>query len=67
MGPCTPQPFTLGWTDSTTCLAHALSRYARVEPWLLTTASATMELDARLNVLREQRSRSGRPWAKTIC
>jgi 7-cyano-7-deazaguanine synthase len=45
-----------GGQDSTTCLAHALSRYARVETVAFDYGQRHhVELDARLNVLREIR------------
>jgi 7-cyano-7-deazaguanine synthase len=45
-----------GGQDSTTCLAHALSRYARVETVAFDYGQRHhVELDARLNVLRELR------------
>jgi len=43
-----------GGQDSTTCLAHALSRYERVETIAFDYGQRhSVELDARLNVLRE--------------
>ncbi|WP_342616335.1 7-cyano-7-deazaguanine synthase QueC [Rhodoferax sp. GW822-FHT02A01] len=45
-----------GGQDSTTCLAHALSRYERVETVAFDYGQRHhVELDARLNVLRELR------------
>jgi 7-cyano-7-deazaguanine synthase len=45
-----------GGQDSTTCLAHALARYARVETLAFDYGQRHhVELDARLNVLREVR------------
>ena len=45
-----------GGQDSTTCLAHALSRYERVETVAFDYGQRHhIELDARLNVLRELR------------
>jgi len=45
-----------GGQDSTTCLAHALSRYERVETVAFDYGQRHhVELDARLNVLREMR------------
>lgn len=45
-----------GGQDSTTCLAHALSRYERVETIAFDYRQRhSVELDARLNVLREFR------------
>ena len=47
-----------GGQDSTTCLAHALSRYARVETIAFDYRQRHLvELAARLNVLREMRAR----------
>ena len=47
-----------GGQDSTTCLAHALSRYQRVETVAFDYGQRHhVELDARLNVLRELRAR----------
>ena len=46
-----------GGLDSTTCLAHALARYARVETVAFDYGQRHhIELDARLNVLRELRT-----------
>ena len=46
-----------GGQDSTTCLAHALSRYTRVETVAFDYGQRHhVELDARLNVLREIRA-----------
>jgi 7-cyano-7-deazaguanine synthase len=46
-----------GGQDSTTCLAHALSRYERVETVAFDYGQRHhIELDARLNVLRELRA-----------
>ncbi len=47
-----------GGQDSTTCLAHALSRYPRVETIGFDYGQRHLvEMDARLNVLRELRQR----------
>lgn len=47
-----------GGQDSTTCLAHALSRYARVETVAFDYGQRHhVELEARLNVLREIKAR----------
>ncbi|MDO9437978.1 7-cyano-7-deazaguanine synthase QueC [Hydrogenophaga sp.] len=47
-----------GGQDSTTCLAHALSRYPRVETIGFDYGQRhVVEMDARLNVLRELRQR----------
>ncbi len=47
-----------GGQDSTTCLAHALSRFERVETIAFDYRQRhSVELDARLNVLRELRAR----------
>ena len=47
-----------GGQDSTTCLAHALSKYERVETVAFDYGQRhIVELDARLNVLREIKSR----------
>jgi len=52
-----------GGQDSTTCLAQALSRYERVETIAFDYGQRhRVELDARLNVLRELQSRFPR-WA----
>ena len=55
-----------GGQDSTTCLAHALARYERVETVAFDYGQRHhVELDARLNVLRE--IRSGFPtWAPKL-
>jgi len=47
-----------GGQDSTTCLAHALSRFERVETIAFDYRQRhSVELEARLNVLREVRDR----------
>ena len=52
-----------GGQDSTTCLAHALQRYERVETIAFDYGQRHhIELDARLNVLREMRTLFP-PWA----
>lgn len=55
-----------GGQDSTTCLAWALSRYARVETVGFDYGQRhRVELDARLTVLRELRARF-QPWAARL-
>ncbi|PQA77851.1 7-cyano-7-deazaguanine synthase QueC [Rhodoferax sp. TS-BS-61-7] len=55
-----------GGQDSTTCLAHALARYERVETIAFDYRQRhSVELDARLNVLRELRARFPQ-WAAKL-
>ncbi len=55
-----------GGQDSTTCLAHALARYERVETIAFDYRQRhSVELDARLNVLRELRTRFPQ-WAAKL-
>jgi len=55
-----------GGQDSTTCLAHALSRYERVETVAFDYGQRHhVELDARLNVLREIKSQFPQ-WASRL-
>lgn len=55
-----------GGQDSTTCLAHALARYERVETIAFDYRQRhSVELDARLNVLREIRARFPQ-WAAKL-
>ena len=55
-----------GGQDSTTCLAHALARYERVETIAFDYRQRhSVELDARLNVLREIRTRFPQ-WATKL-
>ena len=55
-----------GGQDSTTCLAHALARYERVETVAFDYGQRHhVELDARLNVLRELRERFP-AWAEKL-
>jgi 7-cyano-7-deazaguanine synthase len=55
-----------GGQDSTTCLAHALARYERVETIAFDYRQRhSVELDARLNVLREIRTRFPQ-WAAKL-
>ena len=55
-----------GGQDSTTCLAQALSKYERVETVGFDYGQRhRVELDARLNVLRERKSRFA-PWAAKL-
>ena len=57
-----------GGQDSTTCLAHALTRYAHVETVAFDYGQRhRIELDARLRV-REEIVRSFPAWARTpVC
>ena len=55
-----------GGQDSTTCLAQALSKYQRVETIAFDYGQRhRVELDARLNVLREFKNRFA-PWAEKL-
>ena len=55
-----------GGQDSTTCLAHALARYERVETIAFDYRQRhSVELEARLNVLRELRARFPQ-WAAKL-
>jgi len=55
-----------GGQDSTTCLAHALSRYERVETVAFDYGQRhVVELDARLNVLRELKAQFPQ-WAHKL-
>ena len=55
-----------GGQDSTTCLAQALSKYQRVETIAFDYGQRhRVELDARLNVLRELKTRF-MPWAEKL-
>ncbi len=55
-----------GGQDSTTCLAHALQRYERVETLAFDYRQRhRVELDARLNVLREFRAQFP-AWSKKL-
>ena len=55
-----------GGQDSTTCLAHALARYERVETIAFDYGQRHhVELDARLNVLREIKARFPQ-WATKL-
>jgi 7-cyano-7-deazaguanine synthase len=55
-----------GGQDSTTCLAHALARYERVETIAFDYRQRhSVELDARLNVLRELRTHFPQ-WAQKL-
>ena len=60
-----------GGQDSTTCLAHALKSYERVETIAFDYGQRHhVELEARLQVLARSAAsfRTGRPsWARTIC